>query len=121
MTDAIYPDLKNASVFITGGGSGIGANLTEGFLRQGARVAFVGRSDASAFVDKMEAETGNRPLFLQCDITDIQKLNQRVAEDTAAHGPITNHVNNAANDERHETLNVTEDFWDWMMAINLKA
>ena len=121
MTDAIFPDLKNASVFITGGGSGIGANLTEGFLRQGSKVAFVGRSDASAFVDKMEAETGNRPLFLQCDITDIPNLNQRVAEATAAHGPITTLVNNAANDERHETLNVTEDFWDWMMAINLKA
>ena len=121
MTDAIFPDPKNASVFITGGGSGIGAHLTEGFLRQGSQVAFVGRSDAAAFVDKMEAETGNRPLFLQCDITDIPKLNQRVAEATAAHGPITTLVNNAANDERHETLNVTEDFWDWMMAINLKA
>ncbi|SMX23790.1 SDR family NAD(P)-dependent oxidoreductase [Boseongicola aestuarii] len=121
MTDAIFPDLKNASVFITGGGSGIGANLTEGFLRQGSKVAFVGRSDASAFVDEMEAKTGNRPLFLQCDITKTDLLKQRVAEATEAHGPITTLVNNAANDERHNTLDVTEDFWDWMMAINLKA
>lgn len=121
MTDAIFPDLKNASVFITGGGSGIGANLTEGFLRQGSRVAFVGRSDASAFVDDMEAKTGNRPLFLQCDITDIPHLKQRVAEASDAHGPITILVNNAANDQRHTTEEVTEDFWDWMTAINLKA
>ena len=55
---AQYPDLQGASVFITGGGSGIGASLTEGFLRQGAKVAFVQRSDSTAFCDQMEAETG---------------------------------------------------------------
>ena len=53
----VFPDLKDASVFITGGGSGIGAALTEGFLRQGARVAFCQRSEASAFCDAMAAET----------------------------------------------------------------
>ena len=53
---ALFPDLKGSSVFITGGGSGIGATLTEGFLRQGAKVAFVGRSDASSFVQEMERE-----------------------------------------------------------------
>ncbi|MEL6588308.1 MAG: SDR family NAD(P)-dependent oxidoreductase, partial [Pseudomonadota bacterium] len=71
---ATYPDLSGASVFITGGGSGIGANVTEGFLRQGAKVAFIGRSDASAFVEEMAEATGNRPLFVQGDITDIGAL-----------------------------------------------
>ena len=62
MTDfPVFPDLKGTSVFITGGGSGIGAALTEGFLRQGARVAFVQRSDASAFCDEMEKATGSGP------------------------------------------------------------
>ncbi len=116
-----YPDLKGASVFITGGGSGIGAALTEGFLRQGARVAFVQRSDASAFCDEMAALTGHRPLFIACDITDIAALRAAVATATAAHGPITVLVNNAANDMRHDTLKVTEEFWDWSMAINLKS
>ena len=69
----MFPDLKGKSVFITGGGSGIGAALTEGFLRQGAKVAFCQRSDASAFCDPMEAATGNRPLFLPCDITDTAR------------------------------------------------
>ena len=64
----IFPDLKGRSVFITGGGSGIGGSITEGFLRQGAKVSFVQRSDASAFVDKMEETTGNRPFYIQCDI-----------------------------------------------------
>ena len=116
-----YPDLKGASVFITGGGSGIGAALTEGFLRQGARVAFVQRSDASAFCDAMAQTTGLRPLYLPCDITDVPALQAAIAAAAAAHGPITVLVNNAANDQRHDTLSVTEQFWDWSLAINLKS
>lgn len=119
---AIFPDLRDASVFITGGGSGIGAALTEGFLQQGAKVAFVGRSDASAFASEMsEKYNGNKPLFIQCDITDIPALQASIATATKAHGPITRLVNNAANDKRHSTAEVTEEFWDWMLAINLKA
>lgn len=117
---ATYPDLRDTSVFITGGGSGIGAALTEGFLRQGARVAFVQRSDASAFVDGMEADTGNRPLFLACDITDIAALKDAIARAAAAHGPVTVLVNNAANDARHTTMEVDEAYWDANHAINLK-
>jgi NAD(P)-dependent dehydrogenase (short-subunit alcohol dehydrogenase family) len=122
MTDLpTYPDLRGASVFITGGGSGIGASLTEGFLRQGARVAFVQRSDASAFVEEMARKTGNRPLFLPCDITDIAALQSGIAAASKAHGSVTVLVNNAANDKRHTTAEVDEDFWEWSIAINLKA
>lgn len=119
--DAIYPDLKGASVFITGGGAGIGASLTEGFLRQGAKVAFVQRSDGAAFCDAMEAATGNRPLFIKCDVTDSTALKAAVAQAAAAHGPVGVLVNNAANDKRHDVMAVDEAFWDWSMAINLKA
>ncbi len=117
----LFPDLSGASVFITGGGSGIGAFLTEGFLRQGAKVAFVQRSDATGFCDEMEAATGQRPLFLPCDITDTPALQSAIAAAAAAHGPVTVLVNNAANDKRHATLEVTEEFWDWSQAINLKC
>jgi galactose dehydrogenase len=118
---AIFPDLKGASVFITGGGSGIGAAVTEGFLRQGAKVAFVQRSDASAFCAQMEQATGNRPLFLRCDITDVTALRDAINAAATAHGPIKVLVNNAANDERHKTADVTEAYWDAAMAINLKC
>ena len=122
MTDLpTFPDLRGASVFITGGGSGIGAALTEGFLRQGARVAFVQRSDASDFVESMAAETGNRPLFQTCDITDIDALKAAISTASKANGPISVLVNNAANDQRHTTLEVDEAFWDRSIAINLKA
>jgi NAD(P)-dependent dehydrogenase (short-subunit alcohol dehydrogenase family) len=121
MPDPTFPDLAGASVFVTGGGSGIGAALTEGFLRQGARVAFIGRSDYTAFADEMEAATGNRPLFLQGDVTDVGGLRAAMDEAAEAHGPITRLVNNAANDQRHDTLDVDEDFWRWSIDINLKS
>ncbi|MEL7164787.1 MAG: SDR family oxidoreductase [Pseudomonadota bacterium] len=121
MTLATYPDLNGASVFITGGGSGIGASLTEGFLEQGAKVAFVQRSDSTAFCDEMEQKHGARPLFIPCDITDTAALKAAIAQAGEAHGDVTVLVNNAANDMRHATLEVKEDFWDWMIAINQKA
>jgi NAD(P)-dependent dehydrogenase (short-subunit alcohol dehydrogenase family) len=118
---AIYPDLGGQSVFITGGGSGIGAALTEGFLRQGCKVAFVQRSDATPFCDAMEKATGRRPHAMRCDITDTPALQAAIAEAAEVNGPVTVLVNNAANDQRHTTQEVTEDFWDWMQAINLKC
>ncbi|MEM1373393.1 MAG: SDR family oxidoreductase [Pseudomonadota bacterium] len=118
---ASYSELNGASVYITGGGSGIGAALTEGFLEQGAKVAFIGRSDASDFVAQMAEKHGNAPLFIQGDITDMGALKASMDQAADAHGPITTLVNNAANDKRHETSKVDEAFWDWMIAINLKA
>jgi len=118
---ARFADLDGASVFITGGGSGIGAALTEGFLMQGARVAFIGRSDASAFVEEVTARTGNAPLFIQGDITDTGALQQAIDRAAQSHGPVSVLVNNAANDQRHSTAEVDESFWDWMIAVNLRA
>lgn len=117
---ATFHDLKGKSVFITGGGSGIGAALTEGFLAQGANVAFVQRSNASAFVDTMEARYNNRPLFMPCDIVDIPALHACMDQAAEAHGPITVLVNNAAHDLRHETQGFTVEDWDAMQAINLR-
>jgi NAD(P)-dependent dehydrogenase (short-subunit alcohol dehydrogenase family) len=121
MSHPIYPDLQGRPVFITGGGSGIGAALTEGFLRQGARVAFVGRSDYSEFASEMAAATGNQPLFIPCDITDTEALRAAVAQAGEAHGPARVLVNNAANDERHTTAEVTPEYFNQSIAINFKA
>ncbi|MBT8154958.1 SDR family oxidoreductase [Epibacterium ulvae] len=118
---ATFHDLTDTSVFVTGGGSGIGAYLTDGFLAQGAKVAFVGRSDATGFCDEMEVKHGVRPLFIQCDITDIAALKAAIAQASRVHGTVTVLVNNAANDKRHDTLEVDEEFWDWSQSINLKA
>ena len=117
---ASFHDLKDASVFITGGGSGIGATLTLGFLAQGARVAFVQRSDASEFVTSCAAESPRPPLFIPCDITDANALQSAIDQAAAAHGPITVLVNNAADDTRHSLAELTVDQWDQGMAVNLR-
>ncbi|QQA42381.1 SDR family NAD(P)-dependent oxidoreductase [Pelagovum pacificum] len=117
---ATFADLRDASVFITGGGSGIGAALTEGFLRQGAKVAFIGRSDYSDFCDKMEQKTGVRPLFVKGDVTDTARLRAAIDEAEAAHGPLDVLVNNAANDQRTDPMEVSVEDWDSMMAINFR-
>ncbi|WP_189639225.1 SDR family NAD(P)-dependent oxidoreductase [Paramylibacter ulvae] len=123
MTDNVtFHDLSGKSVFITGGGSGIGAALTDGFLAQGAKVAFVGRSDASAFCDEMDQKHGgNRPHFMQCDITNIGELKKCIKQAGERHGPISVLVNNAANDARHTADEVDEKFWEFMLDVNLKA
>jgi galactose dehydrogenase len=123
MTDQVYAtfhDLKGQSVFITGGGSGIGAALTEGFLEQGAKVAFIQRSDASSFVSEMKKRHGVKPLFIPCDITDLTALKKAMVAAEAAHGPVTVLVNNAANDTRHSVADTTPEYWDAAMNVNLR-
>ena len=118
----VFKDLKDVSVFITGGGSGIGAALTEGFLVQGARVGFVGLDEAGnrEFCDEMEARYGARPLFQRCDIRDIDALKAAIAATAEAHGPITVLVNNAARDTRHSLDEFSVEDWDASIATNLR-
>ena len=110
-TSAVFPDLKGASVLITGGGSGIGAALTEGFAQQGARVAFIDIADkpSTALAERVEKEVGLRPLFLKTDVRDIAALRAAVDTAIAAHGDITVLINNAL-DDRHAVEDVTPEF-----------
>ena len=117
---ATFHDLKGKSVFISGGGSGIGECLTEGFLAQGAKVAFVQRSDAGALCDRLEREYGARPLFIACDVTDIPALKDAIARAAEAHGDIGVLVNNAAWDNRHTLDSLSVDEWDHMQNVNLR-
>jgi NAD(P)-dependent dehydrogenase (short-subunit alcohol dehydrogenase family) len=121
--NAIYPDLADRSVFITGGGSGIGAALTRAFAHQGARVAFVdiATETSQALVEAVAAEgAAHRPLFLECDIRDVALLRQAVAEAAASQGDITVLLNNAAHDERHAVESVTPEYWDERIAVNMR-
>ena len=117
---ATYPDLKDKSVFITGGGAGIGAFLTEGFLAQGAKVSFVQRSNASEFVAQMKAKYKNAPLAITCDITNIDALQAAMDKAAAAHGVINVVVNNAGDDTRHSLAQTSVQAWDLCQNINLR-
>jgi len=118
---ARFPDIAGKSVLITGGGSGIGAALTEGFLVQGAKVAFLDIANADVFCDQLEKSHGSRPLFRHCDVADTSAMRSAIGEITAQNGPVEILINCAANDKRHTTQEVTEEFWAWSMDINLKA
>ena len=85
MPIAQYSDLLDASVYITSGGSGIGGALTEGFAAQCARVAFIGCSNASRFCTEMAEKYGNRPSFIQGDITDTTPLKSSMAQAAEVH------------------------------------
>lgn len=119
---AIYPGLAGKTVFITGGGTGIGAALTRGFAGQKARVVFVDVAlEASrALVADVASETGVKPLFIPCDIRDIASLQAAIEQVRREVSDIAVLVNNAANDQRHTVEEVTPAFWDERMAVNLR-
>lgn len=121
-TATVYPSLRNRSVFVTGGGSGIGASIVEHFCAQGARVAFVDIAEAPsrALVEAIERTGEPAPLFIPCDLRDIAALRAAVARAADANGPITILVNNAAHDERHRLEDVTPEYWDDRLNVNLR-
>ncbi len=120
--NAIYPSLEGRSVFITGGGSGIGASIVRHFAAQGAKVAFVDIAEepSKALIAEIEAEGHTAPVFLACDLRDIEALRAAIRDAAAVNGPITVLINNAAHDERHAIESVTPDYWDERMAVNLR-
>ena len=120
LTPATFHDLAGKSVFITGGGNGIGAFLTEGFIEQGANVAFVGRRDASGFAADLGRKHGRTPLFLPCDVAEVRLLQAAIEAAELAHGPLDVLVVNAADDTRIQADQVTPDEWDRSQAVNLR-
>jgi NAD(P)-dependent dehydrogenase (short-subunit alcohol dehydrogenase family) len=119
---AIYPSLADRCVLITGGGSGIGAAMVEQFALQGARVAFVDVAEepSHALIASLAERCTHAPVFVACDLTDIpatQGVLHSIFETCGAPGVL---VNNAASDDRHTFAEVTEEYWDQRMAVNLK-
>ena len=116
----IYPDLKDKTVLITGGGSGIGASFVEAFARQGSRVAFIDiQEDASQeLVSKLNSEDFP-PVFINCDLTDIVALKKSVKQIEHDFGAVRVLINNAANDQRHEPEDVTPEYWEERLKLNL--
>jgi NAD(P)-dependent dehydrogenase (short-subunit alcohol dehydrogenase family) len=119
---AHYPSLQNATVLITGGASGIGAAMVEQFALQGSRVAFldIAEEGAAALIAKLSALVPNQPTFFKCDLTDIADLRSAIKKIEAQFGAIRVLVNNAASDDRHKFSEVTPEYWDERMSLNLR-
>ena len=119
---ATYPDLAGRSVLVTGGASGIGAQIVRRFCEQGSKVAFldIDRGAAEELVAAIADKGLTRPLFQACDLRDIDALRACIARAGEANGPISVVVNNAARDDRHPFDTVTPEYWDERFAVNLR-
>ncbi len=115
---ASYPSLKSRTVFVTGGASGIGAEIVKAFAAQGARVGFLDLdADGSA---KLAQETEGTVEFEVCDLRDIDALQEAIQSLRSRLGSANVLVNNAARDDRHDWREATPDYWDERQATNLR-
>jgi NAD(P)-dependent dehydrogenase (short-subunit alcohol dehydrogenase family) len=117
MSHAVYPSLANKTVVITGGGSGIGEVMVEGFARQNSRVFFLDIADSES---KALAARLSGVQYIKCDITDVEALRRAFTGIQEAAGPVSVLVNNAANDDRHKFEDVTPAYWEQRIAVNLR-
>ena len=118
---ATYPSLRGKTVLVTGGGSGIGAAITRRFAEQGSKVGFLDIADEPS--TKLAAEltaAGHQVRFIHADLKDIDALRQGIGAVREIFGPIGILINNAAHDERHATPDVTPEYFDDRIAVNLR-
>ena len=116
-----YPSLRGRVVVVTGGASGIGEKMVEQFAKQGAKVAFLDiQKEAGKLVEKISANPDPVPYFLPCDLTNIHAIRECMQSVIAKFGTVDVLVNNAANDARHSVEEVTPEYWDRAMAVNLR-
>lgn len=115
---AIYPSLRNRSVYITGGATGIGAAMVEAFAEQGSKVGFVDMQEQEGA--KLADRLGENVVFIPCDLRDVGALRECFGTLKQRIGPAAVLVNNAARDDRHDWRDVTPEYWDERMATNLR-
>ncbi len=122
MTYTLYPSLRDRIVFISGGSSGIGAELVRGFVAQGSKVAFCGTKPdgGTPLIDELTKAGHAAPWYGACDVRDVSAYQALLARVAAEVGPIRVLINNAGRDDRHKMEDVTSEFWDERIALNLK-
>ena len=116
---ATYPSLVERHVFITGGATGIGAAMTRAFCHQGAKVSFLDIDQRAG--RSLAEELGSAARFSHVDVTDVTALRDNIRLIQEDRGPVDVLINNVANDARHDWSDVSPDFWDQMMNVNLRA
>jgi NAD(P)-dependent dehydrogenase (short-subunit alcohol dehydrogenase family) len=119
---ATYPSLRDRVVIVTGGASGIGEAIVEAFAANDSRLAFldVQTEAAEALIARLAPQSAHEPLFLSCDLTDLSALQASLRAIVDRLGSVDVLVNNAGNDTRHTIEDVTPEFWDRTIAINLR-
>jgi len=119
---ATYPSLKGRKALITGGATGIGESFVRSFAEQGTQVAFLDIQDEAAgkLAAQLAAAGNPQPIYLHCDMTDIDAVRAAVSQAIDKLGGLDIVINNAGNDQRHTIDEVTPELWDRLMAVNLR-
>ena len=114
---ATYHGLAGKAVIVTGGATGIGADIVRAFDAQGCRVGFV---DIAAEAGAALAASLRDAHFERGDVTDVTDLQAAIGRLQARIGGTDVLVNNVANDDRHDIDTVTPEYFDGRIAVNLR-
>lgn len=123
---ATYPSLRDRVVLVSGGAEGIGASIVEAFARQGSRVCFLDVSDTpgreleARLNREGETNSGGNVSYYHCDLTDLSELAATAERVLQEYSKVDVLINNAARDIRKTTADVTPEFWDAQIAVNLR-
>ena len=115
---AVYPSLFEKTILVTGGASGIGAEIVSAFAKQGAKVGFIDLDVNSS--QQLKNNLGKNVEFEICDLCDISAMKEAINKLIELIGAADILVNNAANDDRHDWKDVTEEYWNERLSVNLR-
>jgi NAD(P)-dependent dehydrogenase (short-subunit alcohol dehydrogenase family) len=117
-------DLTDRVAVVTGGSRGLGREMVLGFARAGADVVIASRKieGCQALAHQVEAETGRRALAHACHVGRWQDLDRLADAAYQTFGKVDVLVNNAGMSPLYDqVVNVTEDLYDKVLAVNLKG
>lgn len=124
MTGMLQPgSLKNKTIIVTGGGTGLGRSMGKYFLELGANLVITSRK--KEVIDKtaaeLSAETGGKVLAVACDVRKYEEIENviKTAEDTF--GSVNGVVNNAAGNFISPTERLSHRAFDIVVDIVLKG
>jgi NAD(P)-dependent dehydrogenase (short-subunit alcohol dehydrogenase family) len=109
--------------FVTGAGSGMGRTTALAFAREGASVVLADVSDhGNQETARMIEEFSGRTLAVHCDVTQSEHVQAALNQAVDAFGRLDIAFNNAGAEQKPSvTVDVTEEEWDRIIAINLRS
>jgi NAD(P)-dependent dehydrogenase (short-subunit alcohol dehydrogenase family) len=122
-TDIMQKDkFKGRTALVTGGTSGLGRAITEGFAAEGASVYFVGRNrEAGAEIESALRSAGQDATYVPADISVAEEITSAVSTAEKASGHIDVLVNNAGIGVPGSITNIELQTWQYALDVNLNA
>jgi len=118
MTQAF--DLSGKVAVVSGGTRGIGQGIAIGLAEAGADIVLLQRTDDTSTEEKIKA-LGVRCKIIQCDLMNLHEVKQAIPKAIEAMGSVDILVNNAGIQRRSPAVDFSEQDWDDVLNVNLKA